>query len=94
MTDPASKTVKRLPLVMLGVMSIAAFGGPFLVRTVLAGGSNRQWPPDRPIEWYVLIGTCSLVAAMMVLLLVMNLRLNREIRREVARVRGAGREPS
>ena len=82
MTRPRAARIERLPLVLLGVMTILCFGGPFGVLMVLKGGAAEGWPPDRPVEWVVLLGTCGLVAALMAVLFVMNVRTTRAIRAE------------
>lgn len=41
----------RLPLVLLGLMTLVSFGGPVLIAVLLWGGSRSGWPPDRPVEW-------------------------------------------
>jgi hypothetical protein len=82
MTGPRSARVERLPLVLLGVMTVLCFGGPFGILWVLKGGAAEGWPPDRPVEWVALVGSCALVAGLMVVLLVMNLRATKAIRAE------------
>ncbi len=76
---PASGS-PRLPLAILGVMTVVSFGGPFALRAILMGGAQPGWPPDRPVEWIALTGICGLVAILMIILLFMNFRLRREIR--------------
>jgi hypothetical protein len=41
----------RSPYVLLILMTIVSFGGPFLMVAALRGGENPGWPPDRPVEW-------------------------------------------
>ncbi len=60
---PASPTG---PLVMLGLLSVAAFAGPFLIFLTIRGGEHEAWPPDRPVEWVTLLGVSALVAGLMV----------------------------
>ncbi len=55
-----------LPYVLLGAMSVASFGGPFLIVAVLSGGASARWPPDRPVEWWVITVVCGLVTALFV----------------------------
>lgn len=50
----------RLPLVLLGLLTLVCFGGPFAL-FVVRGGPNSDWPPDRGVEWIVLAAV--LVAA-------------------------------
>jgi hypothetical protein len=42
----------KLPLVMLGLMSVVTFGGPLAILFVVRGGERPDWPPDRAIEWW------------------------------------------
>lgn len=58
--------IRKLPLVLLGFMTILAFLGPFAIWAVLRGGAHEQWPPDRPVEWITFVSTVGLVAALMV----------------------------
>ena len=55
-----------LPFVLLGLMTVAAFGGPLAFGLVLRGGKSPDWPPDRPVEWWTLGGLSALVVALMV----------------------------
>jgi len=32
-------------------MTVASFGGPFVILGVVWGGESSRWPPDRPVEW-------------------------------------------
>ena len=89
MTTPRSSRVERGPLVILAVMSVLCFGGPFGVRWVLQGGKQEGWPPDRPVEWVALIGSCVLVLTFMLVLLKINLRLAKTIRDAADRPRAA-----
>jgi hypothetical protein len=54
-----------LPLVMLGLMTLASFGGPLLIFVVVRGGSRATWPPDRAVEWWVIGGVIGLVVVLM-----------------------------
>jgi hypothetical protein len=40
-----------LPYVLLIAMTVACFGGPFLILVAVRGGESAVWPPDRAIEW-------------------------------------------
>ncbi len=73
MNGPKAAQVSKLPLVLLGLMSIVSFGGPFALAWILSGGREQQWPPDRPVEWVALIGTVGLCFGLMVVLLVLGL---------------------
>lgn len=47
----AAAPLPRLPYVLLILMSIVCFGGPFVIFWALRGGDHPGWPPDRPLEW-------------------------------------------
>lgn len=65
MTRPAS-TPPKGPLILLGLMSVASLGGPFLIFLVIQGGPSPDWPPDRPIEWLTIsLVTLSVVGLML-----------------------------
>jgi hypothetical protein len=68
-------------MVLLGATTLFAVGGPFLIGFVLRGGASPAWPPDRPIEWAVLLGVSGLVLALMMTCLSMALVNRREIAR-------------
>jgi hypothetical protein len=42
----------RLPYALLGLLTVACFGGPFAL-LIVRGGARGDWPPDRVIEWVV-----------------------------------------
>ena len=42
--------------VMLGVLTAATLVGPIVAWVSLRGGASREWPPDRPIEWWTIGG--------------------------------------
>ena len=47
----------RMPigaLVMLGVLTAATLVGPVIAWVSLRGGASREWPPDRPVEWWTI----------------------------------------
>jgi hypothetical protein len=58
--------VRRLPFVLLGLMTLATLGGPIAFGLVLNGGGRAAWPPDRPVEWWTLGGISALVLALMI----------------------------
>ncbi len=58
--------VPRLPYVLLGAMTIASFGGPFVVLGALWGGKSANWPPDRPLEWVAVTLIVGLVISLFV----------------------------
>jgi hypothetical protein len=43
----------RLPYALLGLLTLACFGGPFAL-LIVRGGERSDWPPDRAIEWVVI----------------------------------------
>jgi hypothetical protein len=54
----------RLPYVLLGAMTFASFGGPFVILAVVRGGASETWPPDRPVEWITIGFVISLAIAL------------------------------
>ncbi len=44
-------SASRAAYILLGLMTVLCFGGPFLIAVLLWGGERSGWPPDRPIEW-------------------------------------------
>jgi hypothetical protein len=44
-----------LPYLLLAVMTLIMFGGPFAIVMVMSGGASDGWPPDRPVEWITLL---------------------------------------
>ena len=65
--------LRRWPFVLLGLMTIASFGGPIGIVAILRGGDHAGWPPDRPVEWLAFSAICGLVAALMVACLALGL---------------------
>jgi hypothetical protein len=63
----------RAPLVLLGLMTVASFGGPFVIFVTLQGGASAHWPPDRPVEWWVFGLITGLVAVLMTACLALGL---------------------
>jgi hypothetical protein len=59
MTAPTP--LRRLPYVLLGAMTFVSFVGPFVLLVALRGGASAKWPPDRPLEWVVVIAVFGLV---------------------------------
>jgi hypothetical protein len=55
---PAADTLIGTPLLLLGLLTIAAFGGPIAIYWTIRGGAARGWPPDRPVEWWT-FGLCT-----------------------------------
>jgi hypothetical protein len=72
----------RAPFVLLGLMTIASFGGPFALVATIRGGASPDWPPDRAIEWWAFSLTTGLVAVLMTACLVLGLA---RWRKDVAR---------
>jgi hypothetical protein len=50
----ANERLPRLPYVLLGAMTAASFGGPFVILVTVRGGPSPRWPPDRTVEWAVI----------------------------------------
>jgi len=63
---PAHPAPPKGPLIMLGLLSVGSFVGPFLIFLTIRGGDREVWPPDRPLEWAVLIGVTALVVGLMI----------------------------
>jgi uncharacterized membrane protein YedE/YeeE len=55
----------KLPLIMLGLLTLATIGGPLLILAAILGGPSAKWPPDRAIEWVVLVGVIATVVVLM-----------------------------
>ena len=63
MTEPTAgrrgvtpTNVSQAAYVLLGMMSLVSFGGPFALALLLHGGERSGWPPDRAVEWVGTIG--------------------------------------
>jgi hypothetical protein len=69
---PASRP-PVLPLVLLGLMTLATFAGPFVIGVVLRGGESKGWPPDRPVEWLTFFGITGAVVALLAACLTVGL---------------------
>lgn len=65
MTPPPNSALARRATILLILMTFACFGGPFFIVMVLQGGPAAGWPPDRPVEWTILIGTIAAVIGLM-----------------------------
>ena len=59
------KTPPKGPLVLLGLLSVATFAGPFGIYWILRGGERPEWPPDRAVEWVALCGVTSMVVGLL-----------------------------
>jgi hypothetical protein len=77
MTAP-SKKAPRLPLVLLGLMTLFSFGGPLAIGYVLRGGTSPNWPPDRAVEWLTFAIICAMVFLLMMACLSLAL-VNRKV---------------
>ncbi len=58
--------VRKLPFILLGLMTALVFMGPFAIFLIMRGGTHGQWPPDRPVEWITFVAIVGLVAALMI----------------------------
>ena len=59
-----SRGVVILAYVLLGLLTLATFGGYFLIGHVLSGGERPGWPPDRAVEWGVFAGVTGAVVGL------------------------------
>ena len=69
----------RAPFILLGLMTMASFGGPFALVATIRGGASPDWPPDRAIEWWAFGLTTGLVAALMTACLALGLARWRKV---------------
>ncbi len=60
-----SRALVRVAYVLLGLLTLATFGGYFLIGYVLKGGESPAWPPDRQVEWGVFAGVTGSVVGLM-----------------------------
>jgi hypothetical protein len=60
----ATEPLPRLPYILLAAMTLASFGGPFVILLVLRGGKSARWPPDRLVEWIAIAVVFGLVIAL------------------------------
>jgi len=74
MTSPAPPRLPRLPFVLLGLMTLFSFGGPLGIGYALRGGASPDWPPDRPVEWFVFAGISGMVVVLMLACLALALK--------------------
>ncbi len=63
--EQTNAPIPRLPWILLGLLTIASFGGPFLAWLVIRGGESAVWPPDRLVEWVVFAAIVSAVVVLM-----------------------------
>lgn len=59
-----SRALIRVAYILFGLLTLATFGGYFLIGYVLAGGEKKGWPPDRPVEWGVFAGVTGAVVGL------------------------------
>ena len=74
-----SGRLPRGPYVLLGLLTLAAFGGPIPIVVTLRGGASRDWPPDRDIEWWTFGLTTGLVVVLMLACLSLGLVHRRRV---------------
>jgi H+/Cl- antiporter ClcA len=60
----SDRPLSRFPYFLLGGLTCASFGGPFVILVVVRGGASARWPPDRAVEWATIFVTCGLVATL------------------------------
>jgi len=61
--------------ILLGLMSLVCFGGPFALALLLSGGERSGWPPDRTVEWAGTIGLLAVFTILFVACLTIRLWL-------------------
>ena len=71
MSPPPGPT--RAPYVLLGLLTLASFGGPFAILWTIQGGTSPHWPPDRAVEWWAFGLTTGTVAVLMIACLALGL---------------------
>lgn len=82
MTEPTAergKSQAASPLqtayILLGLMSLVCFGGPFALALLLSGGERSGWPPDRTVEWVGMYGLLALFTVLFLACLTVRLWL-------------------
>jgi biotin transporter BioY len=60
-----SRALIVVAYVLFGLLTLATFGGYFLIGHVLGGGEHPGWPPDRPVEWAAFAGVTGAVVGLM-----------------------------
>ncbi len=61
----SSSAQPRAPLIIFGLMTLATMAGPFAIVLTIQGGQSREWPPDRPVEWWTFGLVVGAVVALM-----------------------------
>jgi hypothetical protein len=89
-----SRALIRIAYLLLGLLTVATFGGYFLIGHILRGGASPAWPPDRPVEWGVFAGVTGAVVGLMLGLGVIWLMSLAGLRKEKAVRPGADRGAS
>ena len=64
----------KLPLVMLGALTLVSFGGPLVMLLMIRGGERSTWPPDRAVEWGTIWVAIGLVVGLMAAAIITALR--------------------
>lgn len=59
-----SRSLVRVAYLLLALLTLATFGGYFLIGQVLRGGASPAWPPDRTVEWGVFAGVTGAVVGL------------------------------
>lgn len=77
-----SRALIRVAYILLGLLTLATFGGYFLIGAVLRGGASPAWPPDRPVEWGVFAGVTGSVVGLMLGLMAIYLMSLAGLRKE------------
>jgi hypothetical protein len=57
MRRPAAPPLSWSLFVLLGLLTLGTVGGPLAIFLTLRGGTDPEWPPDRPVEWWMFGGT-------------------------------------
>lgn len=83
-------SIQRVAFVLLVLMTVVTVLGPLALYLAIAGGRHDGWPPDRPIEWIVLV----IVVALGTLLFLSCLIVATRIPHWSGGKPGAGSEPT
>ena len=75
-------------------MTVASFGGPFLIGMILRGGEHPEWPPDRPVEWVAFAGGAGLVVVLLIGLGAIGIMNMKELQAAQRAARLAKRPPT
>ncbi|WP_435007431.1 hypothetical protein P12x_004731 [Tundrisphaera lichenicola] len=60
-----SRRLPRTPFALLAAMTIFTTTGPIGIWAILKGGARPDWPPDRAVEWAVVLGVSAMVVSLM-----------------------------